>query len=198
MTTAPSQGKLLYHITHIDNMPSILQHGLMSRKMLNQYGFTDFVDIADQKIIGKRENYKNALSEYVLFHFYSKNPFDGDVCKKYGSQNMVIITIKRSLHHSKEMFIIPSHPLDKDEPDIYPYEEGFNLVKWEILDRTTGRDYHNSEIKKACMAECIIKRRISPEDFAIIFVPNENVKSRIDAMKKTASITVRVNRNMFP
>lgn len=34
MGTAPSQGKLLYHITHIDNIPSILEYGLMPRKEL--------------------------------------------------------------------------------------------------------------------------------------------------------------------
>lgn len=102
MGTPPSNGKLLYHITYIDNISSILLEGLLSREMLRKYNVNDFTDIADPEIIGKRENYKNALSKYVPFHFYAKNPFDGAVCKKYGSENMVIITVSRDLHYRKD------------------------------------------------------------------------------------------------
>lgn len=42
MGTAPSQGKLLYHITHIDNIPSILEYGLMPRKELEKQGGAKF------------------------------------------------------------------------------------------------------------------------------------------------------------
>ena len=202
MGTPPSNGKLLYHITYIDNISSILLEGLLSREMLRKYNVNYFTDIADPEIIGKRENYKNALSKYVPFHFYAKNPFDGAVCKKYGSENMVIITVSRDLHYRKDyekkMFVIPSHPLDKDEPDFYLYEEGLKLVKWDILDNEDERDYHNSEIKKACMAECVIKHRVPPEDFATIYVQNKNIENKIKEMKKSAPIKIQVNPNMFP
>lgn len=81
MATAPSTGKLIYHITSIDNLPSILKFGLLSRKCLLQNRDIHFTDIADPEILNKRERYKEALSQYVLFHFFAKNPFDGAVCK---------------------------------------------------------------------------------------------------------------------
>lgn len=34
MAQNPSEGKLIYHITHINNLPSILKVGLLSRKKL--------------------------------------------------------------------------------------------------------------------------------------------------------------------
>ena len=52
----PSEGKLLYHITHLNNMPSIFKHGLLSRCQLRQNSNLNFVDIADQEILAKREN----------------------------------------------------------------------------------------------------------------------------------------------
>ena len=80
MAQNPSEGKLIYHITHINNLPSILKVGLLSRKKLLRNPSLSFTDIADSEILSKREQYKEALSQYVLFHFFAKNPFDGAVC----------------------------------------------------------------------------------------------------------------------
>ena len=50
MATAPSMGKLIYHITSIDNLPSILKFGLLSRKCILQNHDIHFKDIADPEI----------------------------------------------------------------------------------------------------------------------------------------------------
>ncbi len=198
MGVPPSKGKLLYHITHINNLQSILNIGLVPRADLPDYGVGSFVDIADPGILSKREEYQDALSKYVLFHFYPKNPFDGAVCCQYGSENMVIITIYRSLHEKYNFQIIPSHPLDKSQPDIYPYDEGFDLVRWDILDMCENRDYHDPEIRKACMAECVMEYVIPPEAFAVVFVSCESTKNKILGMKNSDLITVTVNPYLFP
>lgn len=196
--TPPSKGKFLYHITHLDNLPSILQHGLLSRKELLETGTIDFIDIADPGILSKRELYTESLSKFVLFHFYAKNPFDGAVCKKYGSENMVIITLNRELHKSNKFLIIPSHPLDCDEPDIYSYEEGLAQIRWDILDRETGRDYRDPEIKKACMAECVMEYRIPADAFSFVYVYNVEAKEKLDALPNGHKIAVKVAPYMFP
>lgn len=198
--TKPSEGKLLYHITHLDNIPSILEKGLIPRSFLHKNGVNDFTDVADQEILSKRESYKSKLSQYVLFHFYVKNPFDGAVCRKYGSKNMAIIAINRNKRKVNKFYIIPSHPLDKEDPDIYPYEDGFSLIRWDILDREHGRDYHDREIRNACMAECVIPYIIPSSAFAYIFVQNEAAKSRIDSIASELGIKVcvKVNPHMFP
>ena len=65
MAQNPSEGKLIYHITHINNLPSILKVGLLSRKKLLRNPSLSFTDIADSEILSKREQYKEALSQYV-------------------------------------------------------------------------------------------------------------------------------------
>jgi hypothetical protein len=101
--------------------------------------------------------WKTDLSSYVPFHFYTKNPFDGAVCNKFGSENMAIIAIWRPTSNTDKrgMFIIPSHPLSNDEPDIYSYDDGFDLVDWDTLGDAENRDYHDPKIKSKCMAECL-------------------------------------------
>lgn len=51
MPVKPSEGKLLYHMTHVDNIASILRSGLKPRSALSQ---GEFKDIANQEIIQKR------------------------------------------------------------------------------------------------------------------------------------------------
>lgn len=200
MAQNPSEGKLIYHITHINNLPSILKVGLLSRKKLLRNPSLSFTDIADSEILSKREQYKEALSQYVLFHFFALNPFDGAVCRKYGSENMVIITVRRDICIRKDYQIIPSHPLDTDTPDIYPYSKGFNQVRWDILDDKEHRDYHEPEIRKACMAECIVNDCVPISDFAFIYVSNKNAADEILKMQNAYLIKdkIRVMSTMFP
>ena len=193
----PSQGKLVYHITHINNMPSILQHGLRSRNNLQQCKLPIISDIADPEIINKRKNYKETLSEYVLFHFFQRNPFDVNVCFNHGSENFALISINRSYCINHNFYIIPSHPLDTDTPDIYPYNEGLQHIRWEILDIPHGRDYNNPEIRKACMAECITKSTVPIEAFGYVYVYNEEAKNTISAFTNSDKITIIVNPFMF-
>lgn len=198
MGVPPSQGKLLYHITHINNLPSILTHGLMPRHSLLEQGISNFTDIADPDIIKKREGWQTPLSQYVLFHFFPRNPFDFSVCRKYGADNMVIITIPRATYKSNSFYIIPSHPLDNECPDIYPYEQGYDLIKWEILDRIENRNYIDPKIKKACMAECLIPYPVPPRAFSYIYVNNSELKMQISKMSCSCSLSVEVRPGMFP
>lgn len=157
-------------------------------------------DIADPEILSKRERYKEALSQYVLFHFFAKNPFDGAVCEKYGSENMAIIAVWRSICEHNNYQIIPSHPLDSDAPDLYSYGEGFKKVRWNILDDREHRDYKNAEIRKACMAECVVKGCVPVSDFAYIYVYSERAKEKILKMENAVAIKdrIQVMPSMFP
>lgn len=198
MATKPSEGKFLYHITHLDNMESILEHGLLSRDALVEAGVRKFKDIADPGILQKREAWKCRLSQYVLFHFYAKNPFDCAVCKRFGAENMVLIAIDRELAKRNDFFIIPSHPLDRNEPQFYSYDEGFSKIEWDILDDSENRDYNIPEVKKACMAECVMKYTIPCEAFHFVYVYDECVKERICAMNNSEKISIQVAPYMFP
>ena len=62
-------GKLLYHLTKLSNLDSIIQNGLMSRRDLECKGLL-FEDVADPEILVKRNCY--GLDRYIPFHF---NPY---------------------------------------------------------------------------------------------------------------------------
>lgn len=195
MATAPRDGKLLYHLTHINNMESILRQGLVPRNQL----MGNFVDTADPKIISGRHEWDVDLSDFVPFHFFVKNPYDGVVCKKHGAENMVIIAIKRPTQDYDGFYIIPNHPLS-GKPHFLPYNEGFQEVKWELMVNGPERCYSNPIIKQACMAECDVNRPVPVEEFVFVYVKTNAAQNRILEFPNSQRIAqkIQVNPNMFP
>ena len=61
-------GKLLYHLTHIDNLDSIIEYGLLSRNLA-----CDLIamDVADSEILEKRQF--NRLDDFVGFSRIAMN-----------------------------------------------------------------------------------------------------------------------------
>ena len=72
MATAPSMGKLIYHITSIDNLPSILKFGLLSRKCILQNHDIHFTDIADPEILVNVSDIRKLFHNISYFIFLQK------------------------------------------------------------------------------------------------------------------------------
>ena len=163
--------KLLYHLTHIDNLDSIIENGLLSRNQVIQRGGIN-QDIANPDILESRQ--LNHLDDYVLFHFHPNTAFDNAVRYKYGAENFVYITVYRTYAEENGFQIVPRHPLN-GEFELCNYNEGMNRIDWETMERrmneidSTNQGY-SKEVK---MAECISSTPILPQDFAYIYC-NEN------------------------
>lgn len=159
-----SQQMWLWHLTAIDNLESILKNGLLARNQISE-----FVDVADQEIIIKR----GILGNYVPFHFFQGNPFDGRILKDHKDKTFCFIVITREIAKDKGYKILPKHPLAQEEPDLYNYDEGMKAINWALINK---REYADKECKIACMAECLALKCVSPNDFYSIKVKTKEDK----------------------
>lgn len=164
--------KLLYHLTDLNNLPSIFQQGLQPRSALQR---DSFKDVADAEILEGRS--KQQLDNYVPFHFFARNPFDGRVQKDNPDRRFVLITVRRDIAKANNWKIIPTHPLS-GSPKILEYNEGFSAIDWTLLNT---RDYKNDDCRHACMAECLSEGVVLPERFFSIYV--KNTRDWIDVLK---------------
>jgi hypothetical protein len=181
--------KLLYHLTALDNLASILHSGLHPRANLRQ-----FADVADAEIIdGRREQ---GLEKYVPFHWFARNPFDGRVQRDHPRKDFVLITVQRTLAARENWIVIPRHPLASSGVELLSYKAGIAAINWEVMNE---RDYHDSECKSICMAECLSPRPLAPADFFSIFAPTEAIAKivRHTIKEKDLYIDVVVNSGMF-
>lgn len=184
MTSIKDQ-QFIYHLTDIDNLPSILSNGLQPRSNL-----TSFSDVADNEIISSRE--KANLEDYVPFHFFARSPFDGAVQRSHPHKIFILIAIRRSLAEAKKWFIIPKHPLSFAQIELLDYEDGIAAIDWEAMDK---REYSDPHSHSVCMAECLSPTTVSSDCFFAIYVKDESSAERVKKMLRVESIDCHVNIN---
>lgn len=181
--------KLLYHLTPIGNIGSILRDGLKPRAQLE-----NFEDIADREIIDGRRGLE--LESYVPFHWFARNPFDGRVQADRPNDLFVLITVKRELAARRNWKIIPRHPLAAGEIQLLDYREGFEAIDWELMNK---RDYHDPDSKSVCMAECLSPAIVLPSSFYNIFVCCDASAEHIEKKQRRhgTRVDVKINELMF-
>lgn len=167
-------GKLLYHLTHIDNLDSIIENGLLSRKQVIQRGLLN-QDIANPDILESRQ--LNHLDDYLLFHFYPNTAFDSAVRGEYSAENFVYITVYRTYAEENRFQIVPRHPLN-GEFELCGYNEGMNRIDWETMEQKMNEidPTNQGYAKEVKMAECISSEPVLPQNFAYIYCNENNVE----------------------
>lgn len=174
--------KLLYHLTKLSNMESIIRDGLVSRESLIKNGVL-FEDIADSAIISKRKEL--GLEKYIPFHFHPYSSFDKAVKSTHPADVFVYVCIKRALAKYKNYKILIKHPLSKSECNLYDYAEGFDKIDWEAM-RAGALDDYSKQVK---MAECLTDETIPAELFQCVYVPDERAKTYVQQLFYKYGIT---------
>lgn len=169
------QGKLLYHLTRLDNLESIIVNGLASRKLVKTHK-VGFTDVADPTIITKRTEL--GLDEYVPFHFHPYSSFDKAVKSTYSNDKFVYITLQRTVAKENKFKILTRHPLSGEtNVELLEYDEGIKAIDWEAM-HTMGTE--NEYIKNVKMAECLTNLLVPVKVFNSICVKDEETKKIVE------------------
>lgn len=168
--TRTEKGALLYHLTALRNLDSIILYGLLPRYQLIQNGMY-FEDVADPSIIDKRSLLN--LDRYVPFHFHPYSSYDVAV-KNSHHEEFIYICIYRNYARRKGFLVLPMHPLSStDHFELLPYDKGIEKIDWDAMEQSaTLSPYH----KSVHMAECLTDQPIPVSDFSAIYVRNEDVQ----------------------
>ena len=181
MAVPVEDGKLLYHLTAVENLEAIFTRGLCSRVKLELLGLSH-KEIADSDILKGREIWH--LDTYVPFHFLAKNPFSASVINSHPDTRFCFIMVYRILARERGFKIITSHPLanhqwTKDAVQLLDYDKGIREIDWEAMNK---KDFSNSDYKAVSMAECLSHESISPQDFHSIAVKDQDTEQRVRAL----------------
>ena len=175
--------KLLYHLTELDNMPSIINSGLLSRADVRNQR-VEYNDVADPEIISRRE--KLGLDVYVPFHFHPYSAFDVAVKKSHPDVKFVYITIKRELAELAGFKILIKHPLSQENYEMYDYAEGISKIDWDTMEKTGTEDVYSKNVK---MAECLSEKAIPAALIQCVYVPDEWTKEYVEQLFWDKGIT---------
>lgn len=167
------EGKLLYHLTKVDNFESIVMNGLMPRSELIARGIK-YEDVADTEIIRKRKEL--GLDKYTPFHFHPYTAFDMVVKRSNDPKRMMYLCIKRADAMLNGFKILPKHPLSLMDYKIYDFDEGIGQIDWETM---TTKNLESTYAKEVKMAEALTDMVLPISAFSWIFVPSEEIKDEL-------------------
>jgi len=160
------RGFSLWHMTHLSNVPSILQIGLLSHHCVQSAGIA-YHDISDQSVQHWREGlepvYKRRIHEYVPLYI---NPRNAMLYKRFEMQHEIcFVEIDRSVVLSKKCVVADGNAAARDTNYFRPLE-GLPKLDWQLLRRGTW--YDDKEAKRKMCAEVLVPDEIAPRDFLSI------------------------------
>lgn len=192
-------GKQLFYITHINNLPSILQQGILSHNIIEKQKI-NFTKIYDEEIVSKRKDIRitnnKSLWEYANLYFQSRNPMLYRVVHEQSAEKIAVLAVDWHVVKLPGVFITNGNAANF-ETDIITSGQDY----WKIF--TQLKNVFNSEFwnaedgsKRKVMAECLIPDKISPNYIKEIYVVNDKVAGEIK-QKIPNDISVIPEPNMF-
>ena len=195
----------LFFITHIDNLSSILDRGILSPDLVKKLKIK-YTPIYSEKIVGKRE-YKMAcgkrLSEFAHVYFNPHNAMLRQVLYEHTSRK--IIVIESTLNVSDDGICIADRNAAKDDVgfmDSYNYYKIIPKIEKETLPIgrrwQSGKSWAVDDSKGKIMAECLVPDKIPREHFKSIHVSAHDVKAEIiPKLYESPHLDIIVNPFMF-
>jgi len=175
-----------YHMTHIDNVASILKHGLLSHanKLVKQ-------DISNHDVNSRRAKresmYGRTVHSYVPFYFNSKNAML--YARKDMQKDIVILVFDTSIFF-EDGAIFTDGNASNDVTQFFKNPKDLNKLNWDCL---FYAEYWNDFVdgKRQRMAELLVPNRVSSSKIAKIICSNRGTKR---VLERLTNIRIEVNR----
>jgi hypothetical protein len=196
--------RFIYHFTHLDNLESIIQNGLLSPN-LKQGARISHYDVAAgtiqqrrSKMIVKAEP-GGTVHDYVPFYFGTTNP--------------MFLSLVHSKNHDQQFFIFFAIPISRlllddavftnasanteTPPEFYSEASDLQKLDWKSIDNTKWGTKDEEEKHKR-MAEAMIFEKIQVSEISSIIVWNKSIKDHvIETFEKNESPPPKVSFSPF-
>ncbi len=194
----------LYRITHIDNLPHILQHGLVIATSPN--ADPNFRPIGDQSLIGVRKDLDapnppgGKFSEYIPFYLGHRSPMLYQIAtgyegvEKIPQSDIVYVVVSHGciVQHALGWFFTDGHARH-GMTRFYTDESGFNELDWENIYATNWRNTEDDpDRQRKKKAEYMVKGHVPVGCFAYFLTFDENCKQKVESLQTGAQTTIPV------
>ncbi len=202
---------LIFRITHINNLPWILENGLHCRnsRMCDE----NFTPIGNQEIIDKRHVRKvkiepfGTLSDYVPFYFTPKSIMAYNIKTGYNGittrKNSDIVVLVSSLLLLEEFnirYVFTNKHAVSIDAKFYSSITDVSAVDWGILSKCDfARDNEDIDKTSRYQAEALVHNCFPLAALAGIACYNAEQKEHIDSMaaEKSREIKVAIKGNWY-
>ena len=189
MTDSDIRG--LYYITHIDNLPSILEKGILSHDMIEAEGLS-YTQIYDSSIVercARRSTPEgSSLWYYANLFFQPRNPMLYRLIrdKEIGRQNLAVLSVEQKVLQKQGVFITDGNAAGS-KTQFYSQPEGLEILQaqQEIIQSDSWISWNHCEecrkLEYKLMAECLVPYQVEPGDIQRFIVADRGVATSLRA-----------------
>jgi len=190
----------LYYITHVDNVPSILKHGILCHEKIEAEGIP-FTRIYDEEIVSNRHAIHvpdgRSLWKFANVYFQPRNPMLYRVIHEKPVKEIAIIAVQPSILDRLDCYISngnAAHSLSY----ILTMGDGKKILK-DIIKETLSVEYWKEMdgSKRKIMAECLVPDMISPDYIQAVYVSGHDTQKNVEAAIPLAKTPVIPEPHMF-
>ncbi|MHB8359949.1 MAG: DarT ssDNA thymidine ADP-ribosyltransferase family protein [Thermoplasmataceae archaeon] len=187
--------RYLYYITHVDNIKSIMENGILSHEKIS-YEKIAFTPIYKTEIVNLRRGKKTpddkSLWYYANFYLQPRNPMLYLVKRGIGSNNIAVLACYRGPAYETENAFITDGNAASNVTNFYPVTKR-NLA-FESLKDVDGLDYWKEEdgTKRKMMAEVLIPESYPPAHIHSILVSNQSTKDKVEDLIKDIKLKPKI------
>ncbi len=198
---AKSDIKNLYYITHINNIPSILNQGILCHRHQEVEKLNiNFAPIYDSEIVSKRQDKciadGSSIWNYANLYFQPRNPMIYRVVHETNIRNISIIAVKPTLLLESGVRITNGNAAN-NETEFYDLSQGSKVLQnnWKIIQNEWWNDLDGS--KRIIMSECLVLKKVRPELIDAIYVCDNSTQENIKTMLNDSKISIIPEPNLF-
>jgi len=174
----------LFYITHIENLPSILEHGILSHSQVEARKIP-YKAIYDTGIVNNRKEKKTStgrsLWDYANVYLQPRNPMMYRVVHEKGRKNLVVVAVRPDILETSGVRLTDGNAANGPTKD-YPVSEGIKVIQsqWSVIQAEYWRPDDGS--KRKIMAECLVPDIIRAEHIHSIYVADQETKKRAEKL----------------
>lgn len=204
MATLGPKDARIFRITHVDNVPWILQHGLHCKN--SAPSDPDFVPIGMPDLIERRATRTvptgpgGKLGDYVPFHFtpysvmmYNIKTGHNNVIKRANQEIAILVS---SLHKLKELgtrFVFTNGHAYLEETDYFEDLSDLGRIDWELLrKRDFKRDPEDPGKVGRYQAEALAWRHVPVGALLGVVCYDETTRQRIESEARKQGLSIDV------
>ena len=188
----------LFYITHINNIQSILQLGILSHNKAHQNGFVN-IDISNQQVNERRNRIEPTLGgnvhDFAPLFINPKNPTFYYWCKRENLNNLVLLRINPHILLADNVAFSDGNAAVKSTL-FYKNIEDFNKLNWTIIQDNYWTQYPDG--KRIKCSEVLVQDAIPIYYINNLFVYSQDTLEKIlPLFPNHLGIVSSINKDLY-
>ena len=189
----------LYYITHIDNLPSILNKGILAHERIKELDVPS-IPIYNQEIVRRRKEKSTpdgkSLWNYANLYFQPRNPMMYCLVQQQEKEGLVVVGVRKGVLQEKDVVITDGNAAN-DPTRFYSQSEG--LVALYKQRRVIQSDWWNDGdgSKRKIMAECLVPGQVKREYIHTLYVANDAARKQVKQVVSNRQTPIALGPHIF-